>query len=648
MSVLERRAKNRKNLSLKVPPSAIPTNVKSAPNSPAFEETVPTATVRRRPSIPGCVYASDATRDKELDFSMSIGSPTMQTPHGVMRNTEGMDRAEVPYRDGPLFILPNLYLGNEKNAADRAVLQRFDIDHVVNVAKEVLNPYKVDSNSDSDDEIVPFQVPSYSRPAVMGDPQQASPTGSGSGSPGLSTSSSSSKTDDDDRQNELNTEDDEEDDETSSFKSAHASPYLMSPRSSTLPSPVPERRSVIHKSTSVFFKPSRKATDTTPSASQEDIVIIPATSSHGPIQYKKFNWTHNQENLIPDFRDAFAFIDEARSNGHSVLIHCQCGVSRSASLVIGYVMKEKNMNLNDAYEYVKNQSKWISPNMSLVYQLVDFEMQTSAQSHSRNNSLKSLLESPKVQEARDNLSKSVAKERPSNHRRRTSLGSEVLFRHNFKNVSNGRLAAPVPGQPRSRPVSVELSLFRFDEPKETNEIAASTMQRSKSSHLPEPLFARNADFNTHVLSPILASPNNTTPRSATSFANTEPRGIMAMFEASQHPQASIDMKSPGMEQMLGLKSPGMAPTMTFPRNTSRGMANVAAAARDMSKLTIAHGSLDAIADVAAAKNSESKKHGKKESKSTDAVIFAPTRPMQTPTVPTFWDVLGSPSTSGPK
>ena len=88
MSVLERRAKNRKNLSLKVPATARPTNVKSAPNSPAFDEPAPTATIRRRPSIPGCVYASDTTRDKELDFSMSIGSPTMQTPHGVMRNTE--------------------------------------------------------------------------------------------------------------------------------------------------------------------------------------------------------------------------------------------------------------------------------------------------------------------------------------------------------------------------------------------------------------------------------------------------------------------------------------------------------------------------------------------------------------------------------
>ena len=556
-----------------------------------------------------------------------------------------MDRAEVPYRDGPLFILPNLYLGNEMNAADRSVLKKFDIDHVVNVAKEVLNPYKVDNDSDSN---VQFPMPSYSRPAVLDEPEQISnsPTGSGSGSgsgsPGLSSSSSSSKTDDEDRQNELHTEDDEDDEEevdndTSSFKTANASPYLISPRSSTLPSPVPERRSVINKSTSTFFKPSRKATDTTPSASQEDVVVIPATSNHGPIQYLKFNWTHNQENLIPDFRDAFAFIDEARSSGHSVLIHCQCGVSRSASLVIGYVMKEKNMNLNDAYEYVKNQSKWISPNMSLVYQLVDFEMQTSAQSHSRQNSLKSLVESPKVEYAKDKLSAPVSKDRPSKHRRRTSLGSEVLFRHNFKNVS-GRLAAP--GQTRSRPVSIELSSFRFDEPNQSAIDVAPMMQRSKSSHLPEPLFARKANSEFHVLSPILASPNNTTPRSGKAFGNTEPRGIMAMFEASE-------ISSPGMEEMLGLKSPGIAPAMGFP--APRAMASVEAAARDFSNLTIAHGSLDAIADAAAAKNADKdKSKDKKAKQGKDAVIFAPTRPMQTPTVPTFWDVLGSPSGSGPK
>ncbi|RIA96917.1 hypothetical protein C1645_687428, partial [Glomus cerebriforme] len=102
-------------------------------------------------------------------------------------------------------------------------------------------------------------------------------------------------------------------------------------------------------------------------------LVVPATSDFKPLKYKKIFWTHNQENLIADFIPAFAFIDEARSAGRNILVHCQCGVSRSASLIISYVMKVNRMTLNQAYEFVKDRSPYISPNMSLVYQLVEFE-----------------------------------------------------------------------------------------------------------------------------------------------------------------------------------------------------------------------------------------------------------------------------------
>lgn len=56
---------------------------------------------------------------------------------------------------------------------------------------------------------------------------------------------------------------------------------------------------------------------------------------------------------------------------------CQCGISRSATLVIGLVMRAAETKSNavpievwelkgyhDAYAYVKARSKWIGPNMS--------------------------------------------------------------------------------------------------------------------------------------------------------------------------------------------------------------------------------------------------------------------------------------------
>lgn len=57
------------------------------------------------------------------------------------------------------------------------------------------------------------------------------------------------------------------------------------------------------------------------------------------------------------------------------LSSCQCGISRSATLVIAIVMRlaaEGNMveelgevrGMHDAYEFVKKKSPWIGPNVS--------------------------------------------------------------------------------------------------------------------------------------------------------------------------------------------------------------------------------------------------------------------------------------------
>ncbi|KAF9204287.1 Dual specificity protein phosphatase 10 [Haplosporangium sp. Z 27] len=90
------------------------------------------------------------------------------------------------------------------------------------------------------------------------------------------------------------------------------------------------------------------------------------------IHYKNLSWSHHQGNLQSEFPGAFAFIEEAKNKGGKVLVHCQLGVSRSASLVIAYVMKSLQMNLTDAYDFVKSRSSVISPNMSLMYQLSEF------------------------------------------------------------------------------------------------------------------------------------------------------------------------------------------------------------------------------------------------------------------------------------
>ena len=57
----------------------------------------------------------------------------------------------------------------------------------------------------------------------------------------------------------------------------------------------------------------------------------------------------NHINIKQYFPECNAFIDNALSNGGRVLVHCAAGVSRSASVVIAYVMYKKGFGFVDAY-----------------------------------------------------------------------------------------------------------------------------------------------------------------------------------------------------------------------------------------------------------------------------------------------------------
>ncbi|KAJ2622640.1 hypothetical protein GGI26_003086 [Coemansia sp. RSA 1358] len=88
--------------------------------------------------------------------------------------------------------------------------------------------------------------------------------------------------------------------------------------------------------------------------------------------YKHVKWDHNEPDLSRYFSECFEFIDRARVQHQGVLVHCQLGVSRSASLVIAYVMRTMDMGFGQAYEYVRLRAPCISPNLSLIAQLSEY------------------------------------------------------------------------------------------------------------------------------------------------------------------------------------------------------------------------------------------------------------------------------------
>ncbi|KAJ5500152.1 Dual specificity phosphatase [Penicillium expansum] len=108
-----------------------------------------------------------------------------------------------------------------------------------------------------------------------------------------------------------------------------------------------------------------------PSDSESPTPTTESPISLGP-EYLHVGWDHNSE-ILEDLLPLCELIDDRIAEGKKVLVHCQLGASRSASLVIAYgLYKNRHLDFNSMYEAVKGRSQWVGPNMSLIYQLTDF------------------------------------------------------------------------------------------------------------------------------------------------------------------------------------------------------------------------------------------------------------------------------------
>ena len=95
-------------------------------------------------------------------------------------------------------------------------------------------------------------------------------------------------------------------------------------------------------------------------------------SKSGEPEYIHIPWEHNTD-IVPDLHELVKVLDDRVQNGKRVLVHCQCGVSRSASLVVAYgIYKNPAITVQQAYDAVKQKSRWIGPNMNLIMQLQEF------------------------------------------------------------------------------------------------------------------------------------------------------------------------------------------------------------------------------------------------------------------------------------
>jgi protein-tyrosine phosphatase len=71
------------------------------------------------------------------------------------------------------------------------------------------------------------------------------------------------------------------------------------------------------------------------------------------------------------FEKSYKFIKKAMeaNTTNRVLVHCSQGVSRSATIVIYFLMREKRMKMKEARKAVEDCRPWIWPNEGFVRQL---------------------------------------------------------------------------------------------------------------------------------------------------------------------------------------------------------------------------------------------------------------------------------------
>ena len=75
-----------------------------------------------------------------------------------------------------------------------------------------------------------------------------------------------------------------------------------------------------------------------------------------------------KENIIKYFKECFEIIEKA----NKIFIHCMAGVSRSATIVISYLMWKEKKSLEETLKKVK-EKRFVSPNFGFMEQLKIFE-----------------------------------------------------------------------------------------------------------------------------------------------------------------------------------------------------------------------------------------------------------------------------------
>ena len=69
------------------------------------------------------------------------------------------------------------------------------------------------------------------------------------------------------------------------------------------------------------------------------------------------------------FNESNKFIDECLKKNEKVYVHCMCGVSRSITLVIAYLIYKHNLTVEEALDQIRINRQKSNPNKGFITQL---------------------------------------------------------------------------------------------------------------------------------------------------------------------------------------------------------------------------------------------------------------------------------------
>jgi len=94
------------------------------------------------------------------------------------------------------------------------------------------------------------------------------------------------------------------------------------------------------------------------------------------IIYKQIRVADNStENLKSYFPETNQFIDQAIASGGVVYVHCNRGISRSATVVIAYIMWKNKLGVEGALNLVRKKREVIYPNGGFMKQLEEYRVE---------------------------------------------------------------------------------------------------------------------------------------------------------------------------------------------------------------------------------------------------------------------------------